>query len=34
VESAPCALKEAVSKEDAEAIKAKLEAVGAKVEIK
>ena len=34
VESAPTALKEAISKEDAEAIKAKLEAVGAKVEIK
>ena len=34
VESAPTALKEAVSKEDAEAIKAKLEAVGAKVKIK
>lgn len=34
VESAPTALKEAVSKEDAEAIKAKLEAVGAKIEIK
>ena len=34
VESAPTALKEGISKEDAEAIKAKLEAVGAKVEIK
>ena len=34
VEAAPKALKEGVSKEDAEAIKAKLEAVGAKVEIK
>ena len=34
VEGAPKALKEAVSKDDAEAIKAKLEEVGAKVEIK
>lgn len=34
VDGAPKALKEAVSKEDAEAIKAKLEEVGAKVEIK
>lgn len=34
VEAAPKALKEGVSKEDAEAIKAQLEAVGAKVEIK
>jgi len=34
VEAAPKALKEGISKEDAEAIKAKLEAVGAKVEIK
>ena len=34
VDGAPKAIKEAVSKEDAEAIKAKLEAVGAKVEIK
>ena len=34
VESAPKALKEGISKEDAEAIKAKLEEVGAKVEIK
>ncbi len=34
VESAPKALKEGVSKEDAEALKAKLEEVGAKVEIK
>ena len=35
VESAPNAkIKEAVSKEDAEALKAQLEAVGAKVEIK
>ena len=34
VESAPKALKEGVSKEDAEKIKADLEAAGAKVEIK
>ena len=34
VEAAPKALKEGISKEDAEAIKAKLEEVGAKVEIK
>ncbi len=34
VEAAPKALKEGISKEDAEAIKAQLEAVGAKVEIK
>ena len=34
VDGAPKTLKEAASKEDAEAIKAKLEAVGAKVEIK
>ena len=34
VESAPKALKEGISKEDAEALKAKLEEVGAKVEIK
>lgn len=34
VESAPKALKEGVSKEDAEAFKAKLEEVGAKVELK
>ena len=34
VEGAPKALKEGVSKEDAEALKAKLEEVGAKVEIK
>lgn len=34
VESAPKAVKEAVSKDDAEALKAKLEEVGAKVEIK
>jgi large subunit ribosomal protein L7/L12 len=34
VESAPKAVKEGVSKEDAEAAKAKLEEVGAKVEIK
>ena len=34
VESAPKALKEGVSKEDAEALKAKLEEVGAKVELK
>lgn len=34
VEAAPKALKEGVSKEEAEEIKAKLEAVGAKVEIK
>jgi len=34
VDGAPKALKEAVSKEDAEAIKAKLEEVGAKVELK
>ena len=34
VESAPTALKEAVSKEEAEEIKSKLEGAGAKVEIK
>ena len=34
VDNAPKALKEAISKDDAEAIKAKLEEVGAKVEIK
>ena len=34
VESAPKALKEGISKDDAEALKAKLEEVGAKVEIK
>ena len=34
VEAAPKAVKEAVSKEDAEALKAKLEEVGAKVELK
>ena len=34
VEGAPMALKEGASKEDAEAIKAKLEAAGATVEIK
>ncbi len=34
VESAPKALKEAVSKEEAESIKAKVEEVGGKVEIK
>ena len=34
VDSAPKALKEGVSKEDAEAAKAKLEEVGAKVELK
>ena len=34
VESAPKALKEGVSKEDAEAIKTKLEAAGATVELK
>ncbi|MFV0337085.1 MAG: 50S ribosomal protein L7/L12 [Chthoniobacterales bacterium] len=34
VESAPAPLKEGVSKEEAEAIKAKIEAAGAKVEIK
>ena len=34
VEGIPATLKEAVSKEEAEEIKAKLEAVGAKVEIK
>jgi len=34
VEQAPCIVKEAVSKEDAEAIKAKFEAVGASVTIK
>ena len=34
VEGAPKALKEGISKEDAEALKAKLEEVGAKVEIK
>ena len=34
VEGAPATLKEAVSKEEAEAMKAKLEEVGAKVELK
>ena len=34
VDGSPKALKEAISKDDAEAIKAKLEEVGAKVEIK
>ena len=34
VDSAPATLKEAVSKDDAEAAKAKLEEAGAKVEIK
>ena len=34
VEAVPAKLKEAVSKEDGEAIKAQLEAVGAKVELK
>jgi len=34
VEGVPAKLKEAVSKEEAEEIKAKLEAVGAKIEIK
>ena len=34
VEGAPSTLKEAVSKEEAEALKAKLEEVGAKVELK
>ncbi|HIT24771.1 MAG TPA: 50S ribosomal protein L7/L12 [Candidatus Enterenecus avicola] len=34
VESAPKAIKEGISKEDAEALKAKLEEVGAKVELK
>ena len=34
VEAAPKALKEGVSKEDAEALKAKLEEAGAKVELK
>ena len=34
VEGAPKAIKEGASKEDAEALKAKLEAAGAKVEIK
>ena len=34
VDGAPKALKEGISKDDAEAIKAKLEEVGAKVEIK
>ena len=34
VESAPATIKEGVSKEDAEAAKAKLEEVGAKVELK
>ncbi len=34
VESAPKAIKEGASKDDAEAIKAKLEAAGAKVEVK
>ena len=34
VESAPKALKEAISKDDAEALKAKLEEAGAEVEVK
>ena len=34
VEGVPAKIKEAVSKEDAEALKAQLEAVGAKIEIK
>ena len=34
VEGVPAKIKEGVSKEDAEALKAQLEAVGAKVEIK
>ena len=34
VEAAPKAIKEGISKEDAEAVKAKLEEVGAKAEIK
>jgi len=34
VESAPCAIKEAVSKDEAEEIKKKFEAAGAQVEIK
>ncbi|HWU68065.1 MAG TPA: 50S ribosomal protein L7/L12 [Stenotrophobium sp.] len=34
VESAPCAVKEGVSKDDAEAMKKKLEEGGAKVELK
>lgn len=34
VESAPCELKKGISKEEADEIKKKLEAVGAKVEIK
>ena len=34
VESAPKALKEAITKEEAEEIKKKIEAVGAKIEIK
>ena len=34
VEAAPKAIKECISKEDAEALKAKLEEVGAKVELK
>ena len=34
VEGVPATLKEGVSKEDAEAMKAKLEEVGAKVELK
>ncbi|MDD6160095.1 MAG: 50S ribosomal protein L7/L12 [Oscillospiraceae bacterium] len=34
VEAAPKAIKEGISKEDAEALKAKLEEVGAKVEVK
>ena len=34
VEGAPCAIKEATSKDDAEAMKARLEEAGATVEIK
>ena len=34
VESAPCSLKEGVSKDDAEETKTKMEAAGAKIEIK
>ncbi len=34
VDDAPCAVKEGVSKEDAESLKAALEAVGAEIELK
>lgn len=34
VDGAPCAIKEAISKDDAEALKTALEAVGAEVELK